>query len=200
MPPAEEDESMKEGKPGATDSIWEKVVRDRVAGFIRMKSRAGQLSLREEILEELAQQNETSEVLDALVSKTLEENGDLREVSLRCGAPRYYSCHFMTDAFVKILLRKERDPLLLLAQTIRENSQIYPRPIPLDAFKDYPFNLTEAEILTCLGQMTEADQYQDIQRTATSTGTVFLYSTLHLDPGHAGMLAEWLDVGQFNNP
>jgi hypothetical protein len=29
---------------------------------------------------------------------------------------------------------------------------------------------------------------------------VFLYSTRHLDPDHASMLAEWLDVGQYRNP
>jgi hypothetical protein len=27
-----------------------------------------------------------------------------------------------------------------------------------------------------------------------------LYSALHLEPEYASMLAEWLDVGQFNNP
>jgi len=29
---------------------------------------------------------------------------------------------------------------------------------------------------------------------------VFLYSTRHLETDHAAMLAEWLDVGQFENP
>jgi hypothetical protein len=198
---------MEAGKTDRLESVREKVTRERTADFIRKKSQAGQLSLRQEILDELARQNilgpqqhETSEVLDVLLSKTLEEHEDLRQVSDQYGASRYYSYQFMTDSFVKILLQKEGHPLLLLAETVRENSRIYPRPIPLDAFKDHPFNLTEEEILACLQQMTETDHYKDIQRTATSIGTVFLYSTLHLDPGHARMLAEWLDVGQFNNP
>jgi hypothetical protein len=36
--------------------------------------------------------------------------------------------------------------------------------------------------------------------TMTSASSVFLYSTLYLEPAHASMLAEWLDVGQFDNP
>jgi len=48
--------------------------------------------------------------------------------------------------------------------------------------------------------MPGQEEYQDIAQTTTSIGTIFLYSTRHLDPGHASMLAEWFDVGQFNNP
>jgi len=197
---------MDAGKTDGMESTLGKGARKWITDFIRKKSKAGQFALRNEILEELprnildSEGHETSEVLDALLNQMLEENEDLREISVKDGAPRYYSLQFMSEPFVKILLRKEGDPLLLLAETVRENSQIYPRPIPLDAFKDYPFNLTQEEILACLQQMTETDQYKDVQRTTTSIGTVFLYSTLHLDPGHARMLAEWLDVGQFNNP
>jgi hypothetical protein len=43
-------------------------------------------------------------------------------------------------------------------------------------------------------------EYLDIASTTTSSSRVFLYSTLHLEPDHAEMLAEWLDVGQFENP
>ena len=198
---------MDAGKTDGMESTLGKGAREWITDFIRKKSKAGQFALRNEILEELARRNildseghETSEVVDALLNKILKENEDLREISVKDGAPRYYSLQFMSEPFVKILMRKEGDPLLLLAETVRENSQVYPRPIPLDAFKDYPFNLTQEEILACLQQMTETDQYKDVQRTTTSIGTVFLYSTLHLDPGHACMLAEWLDVGQFNNP
>jgi hypothetical protein len=48
--------------------------------------------------------------------------------------------------------------------------------------------------------MSAQDEYRDIEPTTTSTSRVFLYSTLHLEPEHASMLAEWFDVGQSNNP
>jgi hypothetical protein len=48
--------------------------------------------------------------------------------------------------------------------------------------------------------MAQQKEYEDIAQTITSVGTQFLYSTKHLDPDHAFTLAEWLDVGQVNNP
>lgn len=106
----------------------------------------------------------------------------------------------MSEAYARLLIRKEGDPLLLIAETVRENSKIYPRPIRMDTFKNPPFDLTEDEISTCLKRMAEDEQYRDIAETKTSLDTVFLYSTLHLEPDYASMLAEWIDVGQFENP
>jgi hypothetical protein len=88
----------------------------------------------------------------------------------------------------------------LLKKTMEENAILYPRPIPVDIFKNSPFELTQEEIQSCLQKMSDQEEYQDIAQTTTSAGTVFLYSNIHLDPGYASMLAEWLDVGQFNNP
>jgi hypothetical protein len=48
--------------------------------------------------------------------------------------------------------------------------------------------------------MAAEEEYRDILPTTTSASRIFLYSTLHLEPEYASMLAEWLDVGQFNNP
>jgi hypothetical protein len=74
------------------------------------------------------------------------------------------------------------------------------RPISLDIFQGPPFGLTHEQIQACLEQMTGQAGYGDIAQIRTSVGTVFLYSASYLDPAHASMLAEWLDVGQFNNP
>ena len=54
--------------------------------------------------------------------------------------------------------------------------------------------------MASLEAMAAAEGYGDIARTATSASGVYLYSTRHLEPDHAAMLAEWLDVGQFDNP
>jgi hypothetical protein len=72
--------------------------------------------------------------------------------------------------------------------------------VPLDIFRESPFDLTQEEILDCLKKMAEQGEYQDITQTTTSIGTIFLYSTQHLEPDYASSLAEWLDVGQANNP
>ena len=106
----------------------------------------------------------------------------------------------MTETYAMILLQKLGDPLRLIAETVRENSAVYPRPVPLDIFTQPPFDLTRQEVLNDLERMAAEDEYRDIVPTTTSASRVFLYSTLHLEPEYASMLAEWLDVGQFNNP
>jgi hypothetical protein len=106
----------------------------------------------------------------------------------------------MTETYARLLLQREGDPLQLIAEIVRENSALYPRPFPLGAFERTPFTMTREEIQRCLDQMSCHQAYQDIARTITSAGNVFLYSTLHLDPDYAATLAEWTDVGQHDNP
>jgi hypothetical protein len=106
----------------------------------------------------------------------------------------------MTERYANILIQKGGDCLVLMAEMIRENSKIYPRPIPLDVFAKSPFGFAREEIFSHIRKMAEQEEYQDIQQTTTSIGTVFLFSTLYLDLDYATFLAEWIDVGQVNNP
>jgi hypothetical protein len=99
-----------------------------------------------------------------------------------------------------MLLQKLGDPARLIAEVIRQNSASYPRPVPLDMFTNPPFDLTREQVVDCLERMTVEEDYRDIASTTTSASTIFLYSTLHLEPEHASMLAEWFDVGQLENP
>jgi hypothetical protein len=176
--------------------------------FIREKSKEGRFVLAKEILSELLNrgflESEKEENRFAEASSILEEalhrNEDLKERRGRDDLSRYYSSAAMSDAYATLLTRKEEDRVLMMAEVIRENSAIYPRPVPIDIFMGSPFDLTQEEILECLGRMEQQAEYRDIARTITSIGTVFLYSNQYLDPDHASMLAEWLDVGQANNP
>ena len=177
------------------------------ANIIRKKSEAGQLISQDEIFQEMIGQKVPKSVnreppitFEAILKRTIEENEDIKGLHDKEGAPCYYSARYMSEPYAKILLRKGGNPLLLIAEIVRENSALYPRPIPLDTFKNSPFELTQEEILSCLQKMDGQEEYQDIAQTTTSIGTVFLYSSRHLDRDYASMLAEWFDVGQFNNP
>jgi hypothetical protein len=178
-----------------------------VAAMIRQSSKGGQLITEAEILGRLADQHLSSSPAEAqagetgpILKKLVEETGDLKELTGQDGVRRYYSSDFMTEAYARILLQKKGDRLCLIAETVRENSALYPRPVPLDLFTKPPFELTQQEVLNDLERMGSEEEYRDIVSTRTSTSRVFLYSTLHLEPDHASMLAEWLDVGQSNNP
>jgi hypothetical protein len=135
-----------------------------------------------------------------ILDTALKNNEDLRELVARDTSRKFYSTLFMTDAYAVILLQKEGDPLELIAEITRQNSQAYPRPVPLDLFTRPPFDLAEQDIMDCINRMATDEAYRDIALSTTSTSRKFLYSTLHLEPSHASLLAEWLDVGQSNNP
>jgi hypothetical protein len=124
----------------------------------------------------------------------------MQELTAQDGSRHYYSSQFMTQSYAMILLQKQGDPLRLIAEIVRQNSEVYPRPVPLDLFTQPPFDLTHQEVLNDLERMAAEEEYRDIVPTTTSASRVFLYSTLHLEPEHASMLAEWIDVGQSNNP
>ena len=176
--------------------------------IIREKSKEGRFVLTEEILSELLNRGflESEKEEDgfteavSILKETLHRNEDLRERKGKDGLSRYYSSLAMSEAYATLLTRREEDLLLMMAEVIRENSALYPRPVPLDIFMESPFDLTQEKIFECLKKMGEQAEYQDIAQTITSVGTIFLYSSQHLEPGYASMLAEWLDVGQANNP
>jgi hypothetical protein len=176
-----------------------------IANIIREKSEAGQLAQFEEILAEVAAQGlleseigDRKSNLEAILGQVMTDCEDLKEISGKKGIPHYYCSLSLSDTYAGMLIRREEDSLI--AEIVRENSAIYPRPIPLGIFRESPFDLTEEEILDCLKNMHEQAEYQDIAQTITSIGTIFLFSSQHLDPAYASTLAEWLDVGQVNNP
>jgi hypothetical protein len=185
----------------------QEVISLTIARIIRERSKTGQFVQFDEILEGLTGQGflkseETGHRshIEALLRQTVEKNGDLKKISGRDEIPHYYSTQSLSEKYARLLIQKKENPLSLMAEIIRENSAIYPRPVPVDIFRESPFDLTQEEILEYLKKMAEHGEYQDITQTTTSIGTIFLYSTQHLEPDYASSLAEWLDVGQLNNP
>jgi len=60
--------------------------------------------------------------------------------------------------------------------------------------------LSQEELFSYLEGMSQREEFRDISRVSTSIGHVFLYSSRYVDRDYAMMLAEWIDVGQFENP
>ena len=174
-----------------------------VVSMIRKESEAGRLISDSEIFNRLADQISPplqEEKFGSLLEDVLGANEDLHELAAGSGPLYFYSSLFMTGAYAQILLQKRGDPLRLIAETVRKNSADYTRPVPLDLFTQPPFDLERQEVLNDLERMEALEEFRDIAMTMTSASGVFLYSTLYLEPGHASMLAEWIDVGQFENP
>jgi hypothetical protein len=177
------------------------------ASLIRRESKRGQFISQKEILDEFlgreilsAHDEALEDRLERILEKAIAEREDLRKLPGKEGIPRYYSSQWMSETYVRILVGREGDLLRLIAETVRENSRVYPRPVPITMFREMPFGLTEEEISDCLGRMAGQKEYEDIARSITSIGTIFLYSNSHLDPDCASSIAEWTEVGQLESP
>ncbi len=204
-PEACQEKAAGEERAGAPARDWEAAA-NVVVQVVRKLSGEGRFASGGDVLEDLqglgllpVEPEAVPAALDEVLTAALAKYPDLVLVE-GPGKRRFYSSQFMTKAYVGLLLRKEGEPLHLIAETVRENSALYPRPIPLGAFEQPPFSLTRAEILVCLERMATQDAYQDIARTRTSAGNDYLYSATHLDPDYASSLAQWIDVGQYDNP
>jgi hypothetical protein len=177
-----------------------------IAEFIRENSRAGRILAEDEILGCLMDRRlfklnteGTGCDVEQMLGKLVAGHPDLEEIAtggMRC----YYSSEFMTRAYAGIMLQKRIGGLQLIAEVVRKSSEVNQRPMPLESFIRHPFDLSEQEIIDSLDAMATKEGYGDIARTVTSASGIYLYSTRHLEPGYAAVLAEWLDVGQFDNP
>lgn len=175
--------------------------------MIRQCSEEGRLIAEDEILVCAANQRlltsppvEQAEEVENVLNSVTKNCGDVHELVAQDGSRRFYSSQFMTEAYAVILLQRQGDPLELIAEIVRQNSRVYPRPVPMDIFTRPPFDLAEQEVMDYIKQMAADKAYHDIALISTSTSREFLYSALYLEPAHASLLAEWLDVGRANNP
>ena len=176
-----------------------------IASLIRQDSASGRLisgyELERRIMEQCRMPSgEGVAGFQSTLAKALARHDDLHELTGEDGARSYFSSQHMTHPYASILLKKQSNPLRLIAEVVRENSASYPRPVPLDIFTHSPFDLEPEQVQDYLKQMAAEEEYRDIASTTTSASTMYLYSTLHLECDHASMLAEWFDVGQFENP
>jgi hypothetical protein len=113
------------------------------------------------------------------------------------GRTVYHAPDLLSRTYARILDRKG-SPLALMAEEIRTNSRDYPRPVPLGLFEAPPFDLRPEEIEAVLRAMAASPEYQDITFTTTSTGAVYLFSTLHLERGYAVFLAQRAETLDMN--
>ena len=168
-----------------------------LADTVRKKSASGELTYPEELHAALAEVGISASITEW--SSIRQKFSDFTEAFTTGGKKCFYSSKAMSETYVRILLQRDT-PMPLIADVIRESSLLYPRPLPLALFTQHPFTLSAERVLKELDEMRRQGQFTDICLTVTSIGTIFLYSSRHLDSTYAAMLAEWYDVGQSNNP
>ncbi len=114
---------------------------------------------------------------------------DIKSVVTAKGTTCLYSEKHIAGSYANILVRVEvNDPCFIIAETVREESRVYPRPTDIELFKDSLFNINPDKLDAHVAHTLE--NYKDIKLIQTSTGVVYLHSNLYLDEVQAESLAE----------
>ena len=164
---------------------------------IRKNSQHGELTK----LSQLAWGEELAEEQRKELEDRILELPELEQISNRSGEVYLYSTNYMVQRYAQMILqREENDPHRLVAETIREESKLYPRPTSPEIFTLPPFRIAQEVLATILDELVaDSGEYSDIQESIASDGTRYLYSAKYLEKGHADYLAEWYAVGQYEN-
>lgn len=176
-----------------------------MAEFIRNESKFGWLASEEEFFAIAVKSghgyrdnSDTRRGPVSLQDKLLADYEDIECLTSDDGRSMYYSTGFMTARYAALVAG--RNSPVVMAEIVRENSELYPRPVPLEFFMDDPLNLSMEQIGHFLDHISKNPEFDDICSIRTSTGRVFLYSRRGLDQDHADALAEWHDLGESRNP
>jgi hypothetical protein len=171
---------------------------DTLVETVRRASRLGELVPLDEVWPE-----GEAEFKVAAAARAAAGAADTADIALirECGKAYLFSDLHMTRRYAEAAaLGASRNPLRIIAATVRSDSAIYPRPTPMETFYDRPFCLSRAEVAAAVDRMRADAQYPDIKTVRASNGAEFLFSSDHLGHDQAGSMAEWLAVEQYDNP
>ena len=144
-----------------------------------------------------------SEHPDRIVERLAEvpQYQDIQKVIGPAGMEYLHSEEHISGSYARILARADADdPLATMAETIREESRVYPRVTSLATFTEEVFDIEPARLDDYVEQMLSSEEYADIQKVVMSNGAVYLFSDRHLDPRLAARQAEDAEFGDELNP
>lgn len=185
-------------KEGNSEEIPDKVA--LLGCFIRDKSYESQLTNAEDFLDEplILEVDEVLPMIDELKARE-----DFSDICVIKGKEKIYlfSEKHITKNYAKMMISvEERDLFKLIAETVREESKIYPRPTDARLFSKSPFKLSKEEFYKVYEQLKKKEEYQDIQETRASNNALYLYSDKFMKKAHAASLTEWIEVEAEQNP
>lgn len=112
-----------------------------------------------------------------------------------------YSDISMTESYASMLARiEEKDLLKTVAETVRNESKLYPRPTEARLFYISPFCFKEEEFKDVLDRLKDSEEYKDICETRASNDALYLYSNKFMSKDQAMALTEWIEVLQDETP
>jgi hypothetical protein len=128
---------------------------------------------------------------------------DIRKIKAVDGAVYYHCETYLTESYaVTLLLAMAGDHLATIAETIREESRIYPRTTNTAIFRDQQvYGIPPEDLDTVLWRLLRDPEYADIKRIVHPvTRAIHLYSETYIAEASAWAMMDWEEVGRASNP
>lgn len=107
---------------------------------------------------------------------------DVKLITNSRGGRYLYSGTFMTGTYAEVLARVEaNDPLLTIAETVRDQSRIFRRPTNSRLFDASVFKIDTESFDEYLAELLKRSEFADIKLIHASTGASYLYSDIHIE-------------------
>jgi hypothetical protein len=126
---------------------------------------------------------------------------DIESVIGPGGAGYLYCATHMTENYAKLLARVEtKNPFAAIAETVREESRIYPRPTKVALFYEPVFQIDANLMQIAVEGISQRVEYKDIKKIVAPNGAIYLFSDLYLSEPQAQAFVQWEEVDKLNNP
>ena len=144
-------------------------------------------------------------IIDALLKgmRTEARFADIKTVTASNGDVYFHSDKYLVGNYaVTLLMAMAGDHCATIAETVREESKIYPRTTNVTIFREQQvYGIPPNDLEAIIVDILRKPGYADIKRIVhPSTGAVHLYSNQYISEDHAWAMMDWEEVGRANNP
>lgn len=176
--------------------------------YVRTTSEAGQLIVLKDIADQgiipkqFSEESYEVRVLDYLADIELSSELEFDDITTLVGKENryYFSTRYQSSSWAKAMfLSRENDDRLSFVTTVRDESEIYPRPMIISSLENEPYSYTHARIEEIFDEIADMEEYADIKEVYASNGDRYFYSNNFLSHAQALALAEYYSVERFYN-
>ena len=128
---------------------------------------------------------------------------DIKKVTASNGNVYYHSDRYLVGSYaVTLLLAMSGDHCATIAETVREESRIYPRTTNAAIFREQQvYGIPPADLEAIITDTLRRPEYADLRRIVhPATGAVHLYSGRFISDDRAWAMMDWEEVGRADNP
>lgn len=183
----------------ASEEILAEEVQAKIADKVRVDSKERVQLSAVSSLTELAPELQPSQIERYVAAMDGDERyQDIKQLVGPTGLAYLYSEAAMTRNYANLLARIEaNDPCVTIAETVREESRVYPRPTKVELFYTPVFNIDPDQLEMVVEQTLKRPEFQDIKKVIASTQAVYLYSDKHMVAPQVERWVQWQEVDRW---